>query len=52
MQQPKTREILSKSEARKVLQEGIDLVADAVGVTLGPMGRNVIIANEIGRAHV
>jgi len=35
-------------DARKQLVEGIDKLADAVVSTLGPNGRNVVIANEQG----
>jgi len=35
-------------EARKNLVKGIDILADAVVSTLGPNGRNVVIANEQG----
>ena len=35
-------------EARKQLVNGIDKLADAVVSTLGPNGRNVVIANEQG----
>lgn len=37
------KEILSGLEARKSLLEGFEIVADAVGSTLGPKGRNVVI---------
>lgn len=32
-----------KEEARKKLKQGVDAIGDAVGVTLGAKGRNVII---------
>ena len=35
-------------EARKKLTEGVDKMADAVVATLGPNGRNVVIANDQG----
>ncbi len=35
--------ILTKEDARKGLKDGIDQVANAVKITLGPMGRNCII---------
>ena len=35
-------------DARASLKEGVDLVANAVKVTLGPKGRNVIIEKEFG----
>uniref|UniRef100_A0A453C292 Uncharacterized protein n=1 Tax=Aegilops tauschii subsp. strangulata TaxID=200361 RepID=A0A453C292_AEGTS len=34
--------------ATKKLQAGVDLVARLVGVTLGPKGRNVVLANKYG----
>ncbi|XP_078443519.1 TCP-1/cpn60 chaperonin family protein [Wolffia australiana] len=34
--------------ATKRLQAGVDLVADLVGVTLGPKGRNVVLQNKYG----
>lgn len=43
MKQPK--QILFKDEARKELIEGVNILADAVGATLGPTGRNVTINN-------
>ena len=37
------KRIVFEEEARKSLLKGIDAVADAVKVTLGPKGRNVIL---------
>ena len=37
------KKIVFEEEARKSLLRGIDAVADAVKVTLGPKGRNVIL---------
>jgi chaperonin GroEL len=34
-------------EARDALKRGVDILANAVKVTLGPKGRNVIIRQEI-----
>jgi chaperonin GroEL len=42
------KEIKFNSEARKQLKDGIDALADAVKVTLGPKGRNVIIEKSFG----
>ena len=42
------RELLFKAEARERLGIGIDALADAVKVTLGPKGRNVIIRRAFG----
>lgn len=38
------KEIIYGSEAREILKKGVDKVANAVKVTLGPKGRNVIIS--------
>jgi len=39
-------------EARNGLKRGVDALADAVKVTLGPKGRNVIISKSFGAPHV
>ena len=36
------------TEARKLLKNGVDQLADAVKVTLGPKGRNVVIDRKFG----
>lgn len=46
------KEILYASEARRRIQKGVDLLADAVTVTLGPRGRNVIIEKSWGSPNV
>ncbi len=38
-------------EARDGLKKGVDKLAEAVKVTLGPKGRNVIIRNEEARSR-
>ena len=35
-------------EARRAMLRGIDKVADTVGVTLGPKGRNVVLEKKFG----
>ncbi len=40
------------SEAREGLKRGVDALADAVKVTLGPKGRNVVIDKKFGAPHV
>lgn len=40
------------SDARSRLQEGVNTLANAVKVTLGPKGRNVILAKKYGNPHV
>jgi chaperonin GroEL len=42
------KQILYSEEARKRLKAGVDKLADAVTVTLGPKGRNVIIGESYG----
>lgn len=41
-----TKEVLFDDKARGKLMEGVNLVADVVCVTLGPCGRNVMLANS------
>ena len=42
------KEILFGEHARKALQAGVDKLADAVKVTLGPKGRNVVLDKKFG----
>lgn len=42
------KQILFDEDARKALQRGLDTVANAVKVTLGPRGRNVVIDKKYG----
>ncbi len=42
------KEILFKGDAREALKRGIDAVADAVKVTIGPRGRNVVLDKSYG----
>ena len=46
------KEIKYNVEARNLLKEGVDALADAVKVTLGPKGRNVIIGKQFGAPHI
>ena len=39
-------------EARSLMKEGADALANAVKVTLGPKGRNVVIDKKFGAPHV
>jgi len=43
-----SKEILFNIEARDLLKKGVDQLANAVKVTLGPKGRNVIIEKKFG----
>ncbi len=40
------------TEAREALKRGVDQLADAVKVTLGPKGRNVILDKKYGAPHI
>ena len=46
------KEIKFNNEAREELKKGVDALADAVKVTLGPKGRNVIISKQFGAPHI
>ena len=46
------KEIKYNVEAREMLKEGVDALANAVKVTLGPKGRNVIIDKKFGAPHI
>jgi chaperonin GroEL len=45
-----SRRVVHGQEARQKLVEGVNILADAVKVTLGPKGRNVILEQQIGFA--
>lgn len=46
------KEILFNIDAREQLKKGVDELANAVKVTLGPKGRNVIIEKKFGAPHI
>ena len=46
------KEITYNTEARESLKRGVDQLANAVKVTLGPKGRNVIIDKKYGAPHI
>lgn len=46
------KELLFNIEARDQLKKGVDQLADAVKVTLGPKGRNVIIEKKFGAPQI
>ena len=46
------KEIYFDVEAREKLKKGVDALANAVKVTLGPKGRNVVIGKKFGAPHV
>ncbi|EKD47007.1 MAG: hypothetical protein ACD_66C00259G0003 [uncultured bacterium] len=43
-----SKQITFNEDARKKLKEGVDILANAVRITLGPKGRNVIIERSYG----
>jgi len=46
------REIKFNIDARDQLKKGIDKLANAVKITLGPKGRNVVIEKKFGAPHI
>ena len=46
------KEIIFDIDARDKLKKGVDALANAVKVTLGPKGRNVIIGKQFGAPHI
>ena len=46
------KEIKFNIDARDQLKQGVDALANAVKVTLGPKGRNVIIEKKFGAPHI
>ena len=46
------KDIKYNTEARELLKEGVDALANAVKVTLGPKGRNVVIDKKFGAPQV
>ena len=46
------KELKFNIEAREELKKGIDILTDAVKVTLGPKGRNVIVQKSFGAPHI
>ena len=46
------KDIHFEVEAREKLKKGVDTLANAVKVTLGPKGRNVVIGKKFGAPHI
>ncbi len=42
------KQILFEEKARASLKRGVDMLADAVKITLGPKGRNVVLGKGFG----
>jgi pseudouridine synthase len=47
-----SKQIHFNLDARNKMKRGVDILADAVKVTLGPKGRNVVIEKKFGAPHV
>jgi chaperonin GroEL len=47
-----SKELYFNTEARAALKRGVDQLAEAVKVTLGPKGRNVVIDKKFGAPTV
>jgi chaperonin GroEL len=46
------KQIFFDIEARNKMKKGVDVLANAVKITLGPKGRNVVIEKKFGAAQV
>ena len=44
--------ILYQENARRALERGMDILAEAVSVTLGPKGRNVVLERKFGPPQI
>lgn len=44
--------LLFKEEARRAMERGVNKVADTVGITLGPKGRNVVLEKKFGSPSI
>jgi chaperonin GroEL len=47
-----SKQILYQDDARKALEKGMDILAEAVSVTLGPKGRNVVLERKYGSPQI
>nr|AOM64624.1 chaperonin GroEL [Riquetophycus sp.] len=47
-----SKTILYQDNARKALEKGMDVLAEAVSVTLGPKGRNVVLERKFGSPQI
>src|SRR5471030_2701204 len=47
-----TKEVRFSTDARECMLRGVDILADAVKVTLGPKGRNVVIEKSFGAPRI
>ncbi|MFI5349277.1 MAG: chaperonin GroEL [Elusimicrobiota bacterium] len=47
-----SKELIFSQEARKTLKEGVDILANATKVTLGPRGRSVVLERKYGSPQI
>ena len=47
-----SKKIIHGDEARRALAKGMDILVEAVAVTIGPRGRNVVIDNAYGSPQI
>ena len=47
-----SKTILYQEDARRGLEKGMDILAEAVSVTLGPKGRNVVLERKFGAPQI
>nr|YP_009294339.1 chaperonin GroEL [Palmaria palmata]AOM67779.1 chaperonin GroEL [Palmaria palmata] len=47
-----SKQILYQDNARRALEQGMDILAEAVSVTLGPKGRNVVLERKFGAPQI
>ena len=45
------KQLLYREEARRALERGVEKLAAAVKVTMGPKGRNVVLDKKFGSHH-
>ena len=46
------KRIIYNENARRALEKGIDILCEAVAVTLGPKGRNVVLEKKFGAPQI
>nr|YP_009546404.1 chaperonin GroEL [Gelidium gabrielsonii]AYO27753.1 chaperonin GroEL [Gelidium gabrielsonii] len=47
-----SKQIIYQDNARKALEKGMDILAEALSVTLGPKGRNVVLERKFGSPQI
>ena len=47
-----SKTVLYQESARKALEKGMDILSQAVSITLGPKGRNVVLGKKFGTPQI